>query len=202
MDASKNSVMIKGPARYEFRVWAQDLAEIRKKLGDPDLFHKVSSNETYLISRTTDRCNAKLRSAIMDIKVLTHTDRGLEQWEPVLKAGFPLDAAVIASQIFPRLELEAPALSRAQYSIEEFLGEVIGPQAAIVVVDVSKRRVQFNLDACRAEFASVVIKDAALETLAIEALDPEAVLTQSRAVGLNPNSNTSYVRAIKQVIGL
>jgi exopolyphosphatase/guanosine-5'-triphosphate,3'-diphosphate pyrophosphatase len=138
----------------------------------------------------------------MDIKVLTHTDRGLEQWEPVLKAGFPLEAAIITSQIFMRLELEAPSLSRAQYSIEEFLGEVIGSQAAIVVVEVSKTRIQFSLDACRAEFASVVINDSALETLAIEALDPEAVLKQSRALGLDPNSNTSYVRAIKQVIGL
>jgi hypothetical protein len=71
-----------------------------------------------------------------------------------------------------------------------------------VVVEVSKTRIQFSLDACRAEFASVVINDSALETLAIEALDPEAVLKQSRALGLDPNSNTSYVRAIKQVIGL
>jgi len=202
MDAAKDSAMTNGPARYEFRVWAQDLAEVRKKLGDPGFSQSTASNETYLISRTTDRCNAKLRSGIMDIKLLMREDRGLEQWEPVLKEGFPLDSAVIASQIFPRLELEPPRLSRAQYSIEEFLGEVIRPHKAIAVVDVSKTRVQFSLDVCRAEFASVLINDAALETVAIEALDPEAVLKLIRGFGLNPNSNTSYVRAIKRVIGL
>jgi exopolyphosphatase / guanosine-5'-triphosphate,3'-diphosphate pyrophosphatase len=157
--------------------------------------------------KTTDCCNAKLRSGIMDIKVLTHTDRGLEQWEPVLKEGFPLASTVVTTGIFPRLGIEPPRLSRTQYSVEEFLAEVMRPQTAVAVVDVSKTRVQFDLDACRAEFASVVIKlaplkDAALETVAIEAIDPEAVLKVVRGSGLNPNSNTSYIRAIKGVIGM
>ncbi len=194
--------MANGPARYEFRVWAQDLAQIRQRLGGPNMFHRVASAETYLISATTERCNAKLRSGVVDIKVLTREDRGLERWEPVLKEGFPLDSAVIANQIFPRLELKPPHLSRAQYSFEEFLGEVIRPQAAIAVVDVSKTRVQFSLDACRAEFASVLIKGTALETVAIEALDPEAVLKLIGGFGLDPNSNTSYVREIKRVMRL
>ncbi len=156
--------MAHGPARYEFRVWGQTLADLREKLGVPGMSHATSGNETYLISRTTDPCNAKLRSGVMDIKVLTREDRGLEQWEPVLKAGFPLDRAVIATEVFPRLMLDAPHLSRTQYSIEEFLGEVIRPQTTIAVVDVSKQRVQFSLNTCRAEFASVIIKAAALET--------------------------------------
>jgi exopolyphosphatase/guanosine-5'-triphosphate,3'-diphosphate pyrophosphatase len=201
MDAAKDSAMTNGPARYEFRVWAQDLAEVRKKLGDPGISQSAASNETYLISRTTDRCNAKLRSGVMDIKILMREDRGLEQWEPVLKEGFPLDSAVIADQIFPRLELDAPRLSR-EYSIEEFLDEVIRPQSAIAVVDVSKTRVQFSLDVCRAEFASVLINGAALETVAIEALDPEAVLKLVRGFGLDPNSNASYIREIKRIVGL
>ena len=98
--------------------------------------------------------------------------------------------------------LDTPHLSRTQYSSEEFLGEIMRPQTAIAVVDVSKQRVQFSLNTCRAEFASVIVKAAALETVAIEAPDPDAVLKLVRGFGLDPNSNTSYVRALKRVIGL
>ena len=49
------------------------------------------SDELYLLVRDGD--NVKVRDGLMDIKVLRETDaRGLQRWEPILKASFPLDA--------------------------------------------------------------------------------------------------------------
>ena len=55
--------------------------------------------ETYLVSRATEKCNAKIRAALMDTKVLVNEDRGLEQWKPVFKAGFPLESSAPCSRV-------------------------------------------------------------------------------------------------------
>ncbi len=185
--------------RHEFRVWALDLAELRGKLERLAVPTRTASQETYLVSRATDRCNAKIRSGLMDIKILIAEERGLQQWKPVLKAGFPLDTSVIATEIFPDLELP-PRLPRAQYSIDEFLDEVIRAEAGIAIADVSKTRLQFGLGACQAEFASVMVNAAALDTVAVESTDPDAVLDLVRDFGLHPESNTSYVTKLKRIL--
>jgi hypothetical protein len=74
----------------EFRIWAETLADLRNRLhrlAEPS--RTEAGEETYLISAATDRCNAKIRNALMDIKIMIGTHRGLEQWKPALKAGFP-----------------------------------------------------------------------------------------------------------------
>ena len=78
--------------RYEFRVWAEMLAPLREQLERLASPKKTVSQETYLVSATTDKCNAKIRADLMDIKILVSEDRGLEQWNPILKATFPLDS--------------------------------------------------------------------------------------------------------------
>jgi len=189
--------------RYEFRIWGQTLADLRdrlQQLGAPS--RSEPGTETYLISATTDKCNAKIRNSLMDIKVLVGTDRGLEQWKPVLKAGFPVPRPAIAGEIFPGLELTAPHLSRAQYSQEEFLEEVIRAQPRIAIVTVSKSRLQFTVDGCQAEFASTTIDSLARDTVAVEAEDPDAVLRLVNRLGIGGAPNTSYIRQIKQLLGM
>src|SRR5271157_557501 len=111
--------------RYEFRVWADTLVSVHNRLGLMAQPRTAESEETYLISSLTDRCNAKIRAALMDIKVLVAEDRGLEQWKPILKAGFPLESSVIATQVFPSLELPPPVLTKSEYILDEFLGDVM-----------------------------------------------------------------------------
>lgn len=65
--------------RYEFRVWADALTHAEEKLRRLAQPKTTESQETYLISKATDKCNAKIRAALMDIKVLVAVDRGLEQ---------------------------------------------------------------------------------------------------------------------------
>ena len=188
--------------RYEFRIWAETLASLRKGLEGLAQAKQTFSQETYLVSARTDRCNAKIRSDLMDIKVLIAEDRGLEQWKPVLKAGFPLQRSVIATQVFTSLELPPPVLSRAEYAREEFLGEVIAAEPQIAIVHVSKNRYQFSLETCQAEFAAVTLNNLARDTVAVESADPDAVLQLIGELGIAGEANTSYIREIKQVLNL
>lgn len=188
--------------RYEFRIWAETLASLRKGLERLAQAKQTFSQETYLISSRTDWCNAKIRSDLMDIKVLLAEDRGLEQWKPVLKSGFPLQRSVIATQVFTSLELPPPVLSRAEYAREEFLGEVIAAEPQIAIVHVSKNRYQFNLETCQAEFAAVTLNNLARDTVAVESADPDAVLQLIGELGIAGEANTSYIREIKQVLNL
>jgi len=68
------------------------------------------SDELYLLSGAGD--NVKVRADLMDIKILVEVDAaGLEQWRPVMKAGFPL-AAVDVAKVFEALRLDVPVLER------------------------------------------------------------------------------------------
>ena len=57
---------------------------------------KIQESEEIYLLGPGDEANVKVRDALMDIKILEHVDKnGLEQWRPVFKAPFPLDAAGI-----------------------------------------------------------------------------------------------------------
>ena len=185
--------------RYEFRVWGADLGAIRQKLEQLAAAKETKSQETYLISSATDHCNAKIRDGLMDIKVLVAEDRGLEQWRPILKAGFPLERSIIAEQVFANLQLPAPALGKSAYELREFLDEVMRSRPGVTVVDVSKTRYQFSVGACAAEYGQVVLNGVPEDTVAAESVDPDAVLKLIKNLGIS-DTNTSYIREIKRLL--
>ena len=162
--------------RYEFRVWADTLTPIREGLERLASPKETVSQETYLVSATTDKCNAKIRAALMDIKVLVAADRGLEQWKPILKTEFPLESSVIATQVFPSLDLPPPPLPKSSYELDEFLDHVIRTDGRLAVVGVRKTRYQFRIGACAAEYAQIMINGVPRDTVAVESVDPDAVL--------------------------
>jgi hypothetical protein len=188
--------------RYEYRVWADTLEDVRNNL--PRLAtaaYTETSEETYMISSATDKCNAKIRGGRINLKALLATEQELELWKPVLDAEFPLDRSVIAGQILPCLQLPAPDLRRSRYSMDEFVEEVIQADARIAIVNTAKRRARFRLDECLAEFTSVTIGKVARETVAVESIHPEAVLGLIRRLQIAGMPNTSYVRELKRVLG-
>jgi hypothetical protein len=185
--------------RYEFRVWSETLASVHSRLGRMAQPKTAESQETYLIPKATDKCNAKIRAALMDIKVLVATDRGLEQWKPILKGGFPLESSVIATQVFPSLELSPPPFPKAAYELDQFL-DMMAQSDEIAIVSVGKKRYQFRIGACAAEYAQIIINDVPRDTVAVESVDPDAVLRLVRELGIT-EANTSYIREIKRVLG-
>jgi len=185
--------------RYEFRVWADGLGALHERMDRLAQANITDSQETYLISASTHKCNAKIRAALMDIKVLVAEDQGLEQWRPILKAGFPLKSAIIATQVFSSLELPVPSLPQSAYDVNGFI-ELMAHTDRIAVVDVRKTRYQYRIGNCSAEYAQITINDVPRDTVAVESVDGNAVLRLVGDLGIT-SANTSYIREIKRVLG-
>jgi len=86
--------------------------------------------------------------------------------------------------------------------MDQFLDEVIGVDRRIVLVKISKERHRYSIYACQAEFAAVTVNNAPRHTVAVESTEPEAVLQVIEQLGLRGLLNTSYVRAIKQILAM
>jgi exopolyphosphatase / guanosine-5'-triphosphate,3'-diphosphate pyrophosphatase len=156
------------------------------------------SDELYLLSEDAD--NVKIRAELIDIKVLREVDRhGLERWEPVLNASFPLGVADVTAA-FEALHQPLPSLPRTAYTLTEFLGELVEPSGAIRVVSVHKRRVRYTIHDCIGELSDFEIPGRRTRTLAVEAEDPAAVMAAVRALGMADRVNTSVPRGLTSLI--
>ena len=89
--------------RWEWRTFGSRFGVAEERFGAlrPDAVQE--SDEIYLLTGTPTG-NAKIRDGLMDIKLLRESQAGLERWEPVMKAEFPLDAED-AGRVFAALEL-------------------------------------------------------------------------------------------------
>ena len=156
------------------------------------------SDELYLLSEHGD--NVKIRAELIDIKVLRETDRhGLERWEPVLKASFPLGVADVAAA-FEALHEPLPTLSRTAYTLTEFLGELVEPSGTIRVVSVHKRRVRYTIDDCTGELSDIDVPGRHTRTLAVEDEDRAALIAAVTALGLVDRVNTSVPRGLATLV--
>jgi exopolyphosphatase/guanosine-5'-triphosphate,3'-diphosphate pyrophosphatase len=152
------------------------------------------SSETYLLSGAGD--NVKVRDALMDIKILREVNQdGLEQWTPVMKAGFPLPATEV-TQVFAALRLDPPPLQRASYDLAQFIDELAVPSGRIRAISVQKRRV----GGCMAELSEVVADGKPTRTIAVESEDAAAVIAAVRSLGLGGYVNTSYPRGLVALV--
>ena len=65
---------------------------------------------------------------------------------------------------------------------------------------VRKTRHQFRTRDCAAKYAQITINDVLRDTVAVESVDPDAVLKLVQDLGIT-EANTSYIREIKHVLG-
>ncbi|SFK87135.1 hypothetical protein SAMN05216357_10798 [Porphyromonadaceae bacterium KH3CP3RA] len=80
--------------RFEFRSFGRCFCEAEK-------VWERRSTETYIVSRTNDVNNTKIRDGKMDIKTYAQTVDRLEQWNPLMKGEFPISAQVLNKEVFP-----------------------------------------------------------------------------------------------------
>jgi exopolyphosphatase/guanosine-5'-triphosphate,3'-diphosphate pyrophosphatase len=140
--------------RWEWRSFGPRFGEAEKRLAALTPGGVQESDEVYLLSGAGG--NVKIRAALMDIKVLRQVNAdGLEQWTPVMKAGFPINATD-AARVFESLQLPIPSLSRKGYTLDEFVGTFAAPGGVMRAVNVHKRRTRYTVGGCMAELSDVV----------------------------------------------
>lgn len=159
------------------------------------------STEVYILSAQSMN-NTKVRDDLMDIKTLNAVDdHMLEQWNPILKAAFPLEAGTL-QEIFAAFGVTAPALTRDAYTFDQYLDDLIRPHADLMPVDVVKERHGFMIDGTIVEIAEVTFNGKARRTVAVEHEDPALVWATVRGLKLDGFENINYLRAMKASVGM
>jgi exopolyphosphatase / guanosine-5'-triphosphate,3'-diphosphate pyrophosphatase len=184
--------------RWEWRVFGGGVRPAEDALAALTPGRVEEGDEVYLLSAVGS--NVKIRSGLMDIKLLREVDTaGLERWEPVMKAGFPLSRGDVA-RVFDALGVDPPPLTRDAYTSEQLLAGLVAPSDAVRVVRVHKRRVRFTMGGCMAERADVEADGRAARSIAVESEDPSAVVAAVRGLGLDGRVNTSYPRGLAALV--
>ena len=190
-------------ARYEFRAFAKHFDPAEEKMRKLAKFEKIrESSEIYILAAANDEHNIKIRYDTLDIKVFVREERGLQQWQPKMKAEFPVDTAVFRDEVFPVLKVAPPEFKRSEYSLAQFLEDIIQPHPDLSIARVYKRRFGYTIDRCISEVAELLINEAAIKTIAVESLDVGAVLQAMEILGLQEYENVSYLLAIKRILGM
>lgn len=189
--------------RFEFRTFAQNFGIVINKMRKISPLDKIrESSEIYIMSAGNSENNTKVRDDLMDIKVFVTKDRGLEQWNPRMKGSFPMKAAVIRDEVFPAFGVTVPDFKREEYTLTQFIGEIIRPHKDLVPVSVFKRRYGFMVNNCITEYAELLINGAAIQTVAVESVSVEDILKAKEMLALNDYENINYLHAIKRIIGM
>ena len=189
--------------RYEFRTFAQNFGMVENKMRKYSKCEQIrESSEIYIVSAANNENNTKIRDRKMDIKVLVETKQGLERWNPRMKGEFPMKAEMIKNDVFPAFGGKEPKFERDEYSLDQYLTEIIMPHPQLTAVHVFKRRFAFTINGCITEIAHLLINGAAIQTVAVELEDVAAILKAIDMLGLAEYENINYLLAIKRIIGL
>jgi exopolyphosphatase/guanosine-5'-triphosphate,3'-diphosphate pyrophosphatase len=180
--------------RWEWRVFGTGFGAAEDALAASTPGPVEETDELYLLSAAGG--NVKVRYDLMDIKLLREVDAdGLERWEPVLKAEFPLPAVEVV-RVFDALGVPVPPMTRDAYTLDQLLAELVEPTHAVWVVRVHKRRRRYAFANCMAEVAELEVDGRVARTIAVESEDPSAVRAAVRSLGLDSQVNTGYPRGL------
>jgi exopolyphosphatase/guanosine-5'-triphosphate,3'-diphosphate pyrophosphatase len=196
--------------RWEWRTFGASLAANERVFATPDAVQE--SDEVYLLAHGRDASNdagggeaagtqsVKIRDGLIDIKTLHEVDaRGLEQWSPTMKEAFPLPADRVG-RVFAALVVQPPPLERSEYTIDQFLDELMSPAEGVRVVGVHKLRRRYSVEEAMAEVSEVTADGTRTRTIAAESTDPDAVMAAIRAAGLGQHLNVSYPRGLSALL--
>lgn len=179
-------------ARFEFRIFAADLASVRDKLNlrakgtlqDP-------SRETYIVSRRNAESNVKIRTGRLEVKGLQGRLRALEQWMPIAKAPLPVAAADVENVVAPALGIDVELGDLPPFTEAALIGWAES-QSSLATVGVLKHRMGFEIADCEAEFTELQIGFQRLQTVAVEAPEAKDVEDVVASLGLAGAENVSY----------
>jgi hypothetical protein len=192
--------------RFEFRTFGRDFEEVaflmsRLSVPVPRKVWERHSEEIYIVSRTNDVNNTKIRDGKMDIKTFVQEVDGLEQWNPLMKGEFPMKAEMLEKEVFPAFRVEMPKLEKDEYTLEEFL-DIVKAQPDLQAVRVEKERFGYMVNDTICEVANVYINGAAVVTVNSESTEIEDIKKTIKDLNLEGVENINYLQAIKRIIGM
>ena len=191
--------------RFEFRTFGQNFdksAKLMARLSNP-VPKKVwerESDEIYILSKTNDINNTKIRDGKMDIKTYVQTIDGLEQWNPLMKGEFPISKDILVNDVFPAFQVDMPALTKDTYTLEEFI-VMIDAHPDLQGVKVHKQRFGYMVNDTICEVGNVLINGAKVVTINSESTELDDIKKTIEDCELEDCENINYLQAIKRVIG-
>ncbi len=191
--------------RFEFRTFGQNFDESAKLMARlsgpvPKKVWERESDEIYILSKTNDINNTKIRDGKMDIKTYVQTVDGLEQWNPLMKGEFPISKEVLVNDVFPAFQVEMPALNQDTYTLEEFLA-MIDAHADLQGVKVHKQRFGYMVNDTICETGNVLINGAKVVTINSESTELDDIKKTMVDCKLEGYENLNYLQVIKRIIG-
>ena len=193
--------------RFEFRTFGQDFTAAAARMARlsspvPEKVWERESDEIYIMSKTNDVNNTKIRDGKMDIKTYVQTVDGLEQWNPLMKGEFPIAKEVLLNDVFPAFQVEMPALTQDTYTLEEFLA-MIDAHSDLQGVKVHKQRYGYMVNNTICEVGNVLINGAKVVTINSESTELEDIKRTMNDVGngMETAENLNYLQVIKRIIG-
>ncbi|PKP47491.1 MAG: hypothetical protein CVT94_11275 [Bacteroidetes bacterium HGW-Bacteroidetes-11] len=192
--------------RFEFRSFGQNFDEAHKRMARlsvpiPEKVWERHSEEIYIMSRTNDINNTKIRNGKMDIKTYVQTVEGLEQWNPLMKGEFPMKVEMLTGEVFPAFQVEMPELTKDEYTYEEFM-EMITNHPDLQAVRVYKQRFGYMVNDTICEYGIVLINGAKVVTINSESTEVADIKKTMKDIGAESFENINYLQAIKRVIGM
>lgn len=192
--------------RFEFRSFGQNFDASAKRMARlshpiPEKVWDRRSDEIYIVSQTNDVNNTKIRDGKMDIKTFITSKDNLEQWNPLMKSGFPIDRKVLEEEVFPAFQTEMPALTKDSYTQDEFIA-MVKAHPKLQAVRVNKHRFGYMVNDTLCEVAEVLINGAKLISINSESTELEDIKKTIEDCNLQGVENINYLQAIKRVIGM
>lgn len=192
--------------RFEFRSFGQDFDEAHYRMARlsvpvPEKEWERNSDEIYIVSRTNDINNTKIRDGKMDIKTYVQTVDGLEQWNPLMKGEFPMKREVLLNEVFPAFQVEIPELNKDEYSYDEFI-EMVKNHPDLQAVRIHKERYGYMVNNTICEYALVLINGAMVVSINSESTEVEDIIKTISDINTEGVENINYLQAIKRVIGM
>lgn len=192
--------------RFEFRTFGQNFDNAAKRMARfstpvPEKLWERRSDEVYILSRTNDINNTKIRDGKMDIKTYVQTIDGFEQWNPLMKGEFPIAASVLRDEVFPAFQVKIPELHKEEYTYDEFI-YLVDQHPDLQAVSVHKQRFGYMVNNTICETGNVFINGAKVVTINSESTEVEDIKKTIQDIGLEGVENINYLQAIKRVIGM
>ncbi|MGD8842601.1 MAG: hypothetical protein PVJ83_03915 [Gammaproteobacteria bacterium] len=190
--------------RFEFRTFAPCLGLTEQRMRAMAPCEEINeSREIYLLGYDSmlDR-NIKIRHGQLELKRILERRQDLERWQPAGQWRFPVEASTLRDRLWPRVALSQVDELPATLSAPDVLRLADRPDRPLYRANVRKRRFRFTLPDCRAELDQLLVNGAAIESVAIESEDPQAVLEARSALQLEDCENQSYPLMLSRILGL